>query len=152
MSLDFEIYAAKGKKFVSLVAGELHVPPVKAGKVIRAVFHALRNWLSHEESFQLVAQLPMSLKGVYVDGWKFNKDFAHIIHLNDFLDEVRQEDDHHSGYDFGDNSKAMLAVAAVFKAINYFVTEEEMNEFIQVLPTPLKTFIKESIFGEGTVL
>ena len=152
MSLDFEIYAAKGKAFVSLVAEELTIPTVKAGKVIRAVFHALRNWLSHEESFQLVACLPMSLKGVYVDGWKFDKDIGHISHLNDFLDEVKREDEGRSEYDFENNSKAMIAVSAVFKALNYFADEDEMNEIINVLPPRLKTFITESLSGEGTIL
>ena len=55
------------------------------------MFHALRNWLSHEESFQLLAQLPMALKGVYVDGWKFDKAFNRLSHINDFLDEVRYD-------------------------------------------------------------
>ena len=152
MSLDFEKYAAKGNEFVRLVAEELEVPRDKAGRIIRAVFHALRNRLSHEESFQLVAQLPMSLKGVYVDGWRFDKDFNRISHVNDFLDEVRQEDGGLAGYDFGNNSKARVAVASIFKALNYFVSEGEMNDIIDVMPTELKKFIKESIAGEGTVL
>ena len=152
MSLDFEIYAATGKQFVSLVADELTIPGDKAGRVIRAVLHALRNWLSHEQSFQLLAQLPMSLKGVYVDGWKFDKDDTHISHLNDFVDEVRQEDGGRSGYDFANISTAMVAVTAVFKALNYFATEEEMTDILNVMPTTLKGFITESISGAGTVL
>ena len=64
MSLDFEKYAVKGNEFVRLVAEELDVSLDKAGRIIRAVFHALRNRRSHEESFQLLVQLPMSLKGV----------------------------------------------------------------------------------------
>jgi uncharacterized protein (DUF2267 family) len=152
MTLDFENYAAKGKEFVSLVADELNISSGMAGRVIGAVFHALRNWLSHEESFQLVAQLPMSLKGVYVDGWKFDKDFEPISHLNDFLAEVRSEDNGLSCYDFSNNSKAVLAVAAVFKALNYCADEDEMNEIINVLPAGLKSFVSESISGTGTVL
>ena len=91
MSLDFE-KKGEGNEFVRLVAEELEVSVDKAGRIIRAVFHALRNRLSHEESFQLLAQLPVSLKGVYVDGWRFNKDFHRISYINDFLDGVRQED------------------------------------------------------------
>ena len=89
MSLDFEKYAAKGNEFVRLVADELEVSREKAGRIIRSVFHALRNRLTHEESFQLMAQLPMVLKGVYVDGWHFDKDLDRIRHINDFLDEIR---------------------------------------------------------------
>jgi uncharacterized protein (DUF2267 family) len=152
MSLDFEIYAAKGKEFVSLVADELEVTQVKAGGIVRAVFHALRNWLSHEESFQLLAQLPMSLKGVYVDGWKFDKDNNIISHLDDFLDEVKKEDSGRSGYDFSDTAKATDALAVVFGALNYLVSEQEMNAILDVIPPALKMFLKKSIAGNGTVL
>ena len=152
MSLDFEKNAVKGNEFVRLVAEELEVPLDKAGRIIRAVFHALRNRLSHEESFQLLAQLPVLLKGVYVDDWRFNKVFNRISHINDFLDEVRQEDDGRTGYDFDNNSKAEVAIASVFKALNYFVSEGEMNDIIDVMPTELKQFLKESIAGKGTVL
>ena len=152
MLFDFEKNAVKGNEFVRLVAEELEVPLDKAGRIIRAVFHALRNRLSHEESFQLLAQLPMSLKGVYVDGWRFDKVFNRISYINDFLDEVRQEDSGLAGYDFGNNSKAGDAVASVFKALNYFVSEGEMNDIIDVMPTELKQFIKKSIAGNETVL
>jgi uncharacterized protein (DUF2267 family) len=152
MSLDFEKYALKGNEFVHLVADDLKTPKDKAGRIIRAVLHALRNRLSHEESFQLLAQLPMVLKGVYVDGWKFDKDFNRITHIDDFLDEVRKEDGGLAGYDFGNNEKASAAVAAVFKAMGYFVSEGEMNDVIAEMPAALKEFIKKSIGGRQMIL
>ena len=152
MSLDFEKYTVKGNEFVRLVADELTIPPDKAGRIIRTVFHALRNRLSHEESFQLLAQLPMVLKGVYVDGWKFDKDFTRIHHVDDFLDEVRKEDNKLAGYDFGNNERAKKAVAAVFKAMNYFISEGEFNDVMAVLPAEMKDFIKRSIAGSETIL
>jgi len=152
MSLDFEKYAAKGNEFVKLVATDLTIPKDKAGRIIRAVFHALRNRLSHEESFQLIAQLPMILKAIYVDGWKFNHEFIRINNLNDFLDEVRQEDRGLAGYDFGNNKKAKNAVASVFKALTYFVSEGEMNDITAMLPMEIKEFIKETLSGKETIL
>lgn len=152
MALDFEKYASKGNEFVKLVAEDLKVPRDKAGRIIRAVLHALRNRLSHEESFQLLAQFPMALKGVYVDGWKFDKDFNRISHINEFLDEVRKEDGGLAGYDFGNNAKAKIAVATVFKTMNYFVSEGEMNDIIDVMPEELKLFIKKCIAGNEIIL
>jgi uncharacterized protein (DUF2267 family) len=78
MGLDFENYAVKANEFVRLVAEELNIPVKNAGGIVRAVFHALRNRLSHEESFHILAQLPMPLKGVYADNWKFNKDYINV--------------------------------------------------------------------------
>lgn len=152
MPFDFQKNAAKGNEFVRLVGEELEVPLDIAGSIIRAVFHALRNRLSHEESFQLMAQLPVALKGAYVDGWKFNKDSNRISLVNDFIDELRKEDRGLSGYDFSNDSKAKIAVTTVFKALNYFVSEEEMKDMVDILPADLQKFIKESISGQGTVL
>jgi len=152
MSLNFDKYATKGNEFIRLVACDLQAPNDKAGRIIRAVFHALRNRISHEESFQLLAQLPMALKGVYVDGWKFNKDFDRISHVNDFIDEVRREDRGLAGYDFGNDESAEKAVAAVFKAMKYFVSEGEFKDLMAVLPEEIKLFVRESIEGRGIIL
>lgn len=144
MTVDFEKYAFKGNEFVSLVADDLEIPKGKAGRIIRAVFHALRNRLSHEESFQLLALLPMVLKGVYVEGWKYDKNYDRVSSMKDFLDEVRKEDGGFAGYDFGDDSKARVAVAAVFRALHYFAPEQEMNDIADMMPGELEYFIRES--------
>ena len=152
MSLDFEKYAIKGNEFVHLVADELKIQNDIAGRIVRAVFHALRNRLTHEESFQLIAQLPMVLKGVYVDGWKFDTRFHRIKHIDDFLDEVRKENRSTADFDFGNDSRAKTTVSAVFKALHYFVSEGEMNDIIGVLPIDFKKLIRESIGGKETIL
>ena len=145
MSLGFKKNAVKRNEFVRLVAQDLEVSLDKAGRIIRALIHALRSRLSYKESFQLLAELPVWLTVVYVAGWRFDKNFNRISHVNDFLDEVRQEDGGLAAYDFGKNSKAGVAVASVFKALKYFVSEEEINDIFNVMPTELKQFIKESI-------
>ena len=152
MSIDFEKYAVKGNEFINLVTNELTIPKDKAGRIIRAVFHSLRNRLTHEESFQLLAQLPMSLKGVYVDGWKFSKDFNRISHIADFLEEVRKEDGGLAGFDFGDHSNTKMAISAVFKALKYFISDGEMQDILNILPAELKKFVKQSLIGSETLL
>ncbi|MEI2747396.1 MAG: DUF2267 domain-containing protein [Ferruginibacter sp.] len=152
MGLDFENYAVKANEFVRLVAEELNIPVKNAGSIVRAVFHALRNRLSHEESFHLMAQLPMPLKGVYADNWKFNKDYINLTELNDFIGEVITEDQLMSHYDFNDPLKARKAIAAVFKALNYIISEAEMSDILQVLPSGLNQFVNESIDGRKTML
>jgi len=152
MALDFEKYASKGNEFVHLVAEDLKVPRDMAGRIIQAVLHALRSRLSHEESFHLVAQLPMALKGVYVDGWNFDKDFRRIKHVEDFLDEVRKEDGDRAVYDFGNNAKARITIGAVFKAMSYFVSDGEMNDVIDILPEEIKEFTRHALGSNETVL
>ena len=99
-----------------------------------------------------MAQLPMPLKGVYADNWKFSKDYINVTGLGDFIAEVIKEDQQMSHYDFSDALKARKAIAAVFKALNYIVSETEMADILKALPAGLNEFVTESISGRKTVL
>jgi len=145
MSLDFEKYAAKGNEIVNRLAEDMKVPKDKAGRILRAVLHALRNRLSVDESLQLVAQLPMALKSVYVDQWDPWHSFHRIHHLTEFINEVRKYDEANVAQDFGNDESAKLAVKAVFRTLNYYLSAGEFKDVIAVLPGELKEFIQSSI-------
>lgn len=143
MVLDFEKYATKGNEFVRLVAMELEVPRDTAGRITRAVLHALRNRITNQESFQLMAQLPMAIKSVYVDGWTFSREQVRMRHVAELLDEVRLQDGKSSGYDFGNNTKAIKAVRAVFNSLAAFVSPGELKDLLGTLPHEIR-----DVFGE----
>ena len=149
MSIDFLQYAAKGNAFINAVAEELHVPRDQAARITRAVFHAFRNRLSMEESFQLLAQLPMALKAVYVDGWKPSAEFVRIRHIDDFLDEIRTEDGGLAGYDFGNDQRALKAVSAVFQTLHDFISEGGFEGLIHTLPESYQTWMKPFLHKNG---
>lgn len=152
MPIEFEKFAINGNKLVSLVSDDLCITKERAGIIISKVFHSLRNRLTNEQSFQLLGQLPMSLKGVYVDGWKFRKDYSRFSHSNDFLDKLYRNDDGITGYNSGDSSINKKAVSAVFNALKYFISEEEMQLIMDILPLDIKPFVKESLFGTEMIL
>jgi uncharacterized protein (DUF2267 family) len=152
MPIDFQEFEIKGNELVAFVADDLSITRDKAGMIISTVFHSLRNRLTHEQSFQLLSHLPMSLKGAYVDGWKFNKDYSRISHTSDFLDEVSRDDDGIAAYNLGDFFTSKKAVSAVFNALKYFISEGEMQVIIDILPPEVKTSVKESLFGTEMIL
>ena len=90
MALNFEKYASKGNEVLKELAEELNDPgnKVVAGKLLRGVLHTVRNIIPLEESFQFIAQLPLILKGVYVDGWTPLKKHERIKHLDEFVEQV----------------------------------------------------------------
>lgn len=151
MILDFDKYAGTGNKVVRMLAEDLQTSREKAGRILTAVLHSLRRRLTVEESFQLMAQLPMALKAVYVDGWKYKEPFKRIHHTEEFLDEIRMEDGQTAGYDFGNNEEAKKAVTAVFRTLNYFISEGEKNDIIAVLPDEIKNFLKDAL-DEGRLV
>src|ERR1043166_3664105 len=112
MSFNIEKFAQTGNRFVQDVAERIGEPEntAKAARVMRAVFHSLRNRITPEESLQLVAQLPMFLKAVYVDGWKLSKMYERIKHVTDFIDEVSNEAGRTGLNDFSTNDEALKLI------------------------------------------
>ena len=71
MALNFNQYATEGNTFLKEYTKEMNLGKDrdKAGRILAAILHSLRDIISTEESLQFIAQLPMFLKAVYVNGW-----------------------------------------------------------------------------------
>jgi uncharacterized protein (DUF2267 family) len=146
MALNFESYAQKGHEFINYVARELETKDLNfTGNITRCVLYALRNHLTVEESFQMMAQLPIAIKALYVDEWKFNKTVYRIRHVIDFLDEVKDEYRNFiPGRSLSEND-TRKAVQAVFKTVAHYVSAGEIQDVLGVLPLELRNWLKESI-------
>ncbi len=142
MALNFDQYSAKGKEFLKKASEAMQVEydDKVAGRIIRAVFHALRDQLSPEENLQLLAQLPTLLKGVYVEGWNFSPKHR-IHHAADFFNEVRSRLGATAAHDLGNDEMARRRIAGVFEAMSAYVSAGEMEDVSSQLPKDLKTLI-----------
>ena len=152
MSLEFEKYAAKGNELVNMLADDLDVPRDISARIIRSTLHALRSRLPMNESFQVMSQLPMVFKSVYVDGWNPNENFERLHHVHDFLDEIRKNDGLSAAYDFGNDENAKRAVRGVFRTLSYFISKGEMEDILSVLSGEIKFFLTHAIGESRTVL
>jgi uncharacterized protein (DUF2267 family) len=52
-------------------------------RILRSTLRVLRRYLTIEESMQLLAQLPIALKSIYVDGWKLHSKHDRIKTLEE---------------------------------------------------------------------
>lgn len=148
MATDFDKYAVKGNELLKVLGNDLQVPDHNACRILRNVLHAIRNHLTLEESIQMIAQLPMMAKALYVDQWHVPQHTMRIHHLNQFFDEIRRYDNQQAGYDFGNDESTGKAVKAVFRTLNYYISAGEFEDIIAVLPQEIKDFIRGSI-GSG---
>ncbi len=144
--MNFEKYAEKGNLFIKELAQELGCPDdkKKAGRILKAVLKALRNRLSHEESMHLLAQLPMCIKAVYVDGWKLSQTPEKIKNVSEFIEEVMRYDVPRAQQDFANKDEAIRAVKAVFKVIKNHISDGESQDVEAELPKQLKELWEEA--------
>lgn len=140
MSIDFEKYAMKGNEFLNRLAQKLgdEGNRDRAARILRSVLHALRNRLTAEESLQLLSQLPMALKGVYVDGWNKIGPDKGIKTLEDFANEVIKEEGKTAWRDFSNMDEVGQAIHAVIETLVSYVSVDEMEEAFGTLPQELK--------------
>lgn len=136
MEININKYTAEANRFVNEVAAELgDVSDLEtAGRVTVAVFHTLRDKLSTEESFHLIAQLPTLLKGVYVDGWDPGKEVDRSGSLQDFINDLRAHDLLGSTRGLRDEEQAARNFRSVIRVLSHSVSEGEMRHLRQQLP------------------
>ena len=142
----FEKYAAHGYEFLGKVAQRLGAPEDKdrAFRVTKAVLHALRNRLYPAEFVQLLAQLPMCIKAIAVDGWDFQEKPQKIKHLDEFIEQVMKEDQRLAHNDFPTREEALKAIKAVFGAIKEYVSEGEVKDVESELPAEIRKLMEEA--------
>lgn len=136
MALNFERYAQEGNEFIKQVAAASERPEDKdyASRITMMVLRALRSRITVEESLHLISQLPMFLKAVYVDGWKLSEVPKEFDTTEEFLEEIRRQENRPIGSDFSNKEEAIKAIKAVFSVLKANVSTGEINDVKDQLP------------------
>lgn len=150
MTLDFNKYAMKGNEFLNRLEENLgSADRAHAARILRSTFRVLRNHLTFEESLQLLSQLPMAIKSVYVDGWK-KSEHKKIKTVDDFLIEVIDEEKGSAWRDFASREEIVDCVRAVIDTMRLYVSNEEIDQALGTLPRKLRQVLESSDFKEDS--
>ncbi|MGB5554680.1 MAG: DUF2267 domain-containing protein [Flavobacteriaceae bacterium] len=148
MALNFNQYATEGNTFLKDYTKEMNLgkDTDKAGRIFTAIMHALRDIIPPEESLQFIAQLPMFLKGVYVNGWNIKKKKPKVKTMPEFLDLVRSHDWPAAVNDFEYSDEvAERYVDTTFIYLRKYVSLGEMEDIRDGLPKDLKSMIYSNL-------
>ena len=146
MALNFNHFAAEANKFMKSYTQELNLGDdrEKAGRILSAVLHGLREVISVEESLQLIAQFPMFLKAVYVNGWTSHKR-EKVKNMTEFIDLVRKFAGVTSVHDFESDDVAMSYIDSTFILLRQYVSLGELEDIRSELPRELKSMVYHDI-------
>lgn len=138
--MNFYKYADKGNQILHEVAEELGFPnDMKlAGRLLRSVLKALRDRLTVEESFQMMAQLPLVVKGLYVEGWKISSKPKKIKTVGDFIKAVIKNDFPVGHHDITGTKDGRNVIMVVLKVLKKHVSKGEVNDMMAVMPKELR--------------
>jgi uncharacterized protein (DUF2267 family) len=136
--MKYEQYAHEAHKIVKEVATELGDPVnvEQAERIMTTVLHTLRDILTPEESLHLISQLPMLLKGIYVNGWHLGKK-DRIRSKDEFIECLMLQNPRTAAQDFGNDDKAMERSKAVFRVLRNHLAVGEVKDIVAQLPSEL---------------
>lgn len=103
---------------------------------MRSVLHTVREVLSPEESLHLIAQLPLLIKGTYVDGWHTPPKDG-IRSLPEFIANIRQQNQPPAARDFGNDETAKHHTKCILNVIERHVATGEVQHMIDQFPMEL---------------
>ena len=144
--MTFEKYAAKGNEIVKQIAQALGDPDgtERAESVLRSVLHALRNAMIPEEAVQFMGQLPLVLKGVFVDGWDLQQK-KKMRNMQEFLEEARKASGKAAARDFGNDQEAKRTIKEVITVLTRHFSEGQVEHTKDVLPKHLQELFERAV-------
>jgi len=139
MSLNFENYQTEANVWLKKVAERAGIPDRdRAGRIFRAVLHALRDRLPADEAAHLASQLPIIWKGVYFDGYVPHREPVRIRHEQDWLQFICSKDSHAQAKDFPTLDDAKLAFEGVMQALQELLSPGQYAQVEKALHKDIK--------------
>ena len=94
----------------------------RAYLLLRAVMHAVRDWLSADEAAQLAAQMPILIRGIFYDGWNPAAIKGHSRSGEDFLLRIN------AAFSKEPLDNTEKAVSAVFGLLEHRISGGEIEQ------------------------
>lgn len=109
----------------------------RALRLMRAVLHAVRDRLAHDEAAHLSAQLPVLVRGFYWEGWRPARTPTRERDADAFLERIGAD------YDPGPNGSLAADVEEVFRLLNARVSGGEVGDVRAALPGEIRALWPE---------
>ncbi len=139
MGLHFEKYAQEGNYFLNSLAKDFGHPEEvgRTGILLRAILHTFRDRITISQSFHFMSQLPMFLKAIYVDNWKYHEKPMSMRSKEEFAQEVEKHQQQYGEQEFSWEKSTEEMIRIVFQHLGQYVSEGELQDVRSQLPQDL---------------
>jgi len=125
----------------------------KLVSVVRAVLSQLRKTLSHEQSSVVINTLPSLFQLLFVANWKYDDKQEPIMHLDELVDNIYQEDKKQKKSLFKSEIDTLNSVLLIISKLDKFFGILGLNVFRYSLTQELKqAVVEETSLGSTAVI
>ncbi|CAN5468787.1 hypothetical protein BH23BAC1_BH23BAC1_23280 [soil metagenome] len=111
-------------------------------RILKAVMHSIRDRIAIGENLDFLSQLPMFLKGIYVEQWKYYDQVERIDSLEGFKNKVKREQEKYVEREFDWDISTEDIIKTVFNSLEQYVTAGQIEHLRNMLPQELKQLIE----------
>ena len=147
-NLSFDKFTKDANRYINNLATDLGHPEEKdrSMRLWRAVMHSIRDRIHIGESFQIIAPLPMILKGIYVQGWIYSeKPALDYDSLEEMKDQVKKHQNSYGEEEFPWSKSTEVLIAITLNSLKEFMPESQLDHIIDQMPKEIKKKLKESL-------
>lgn len=139
LTLHFDKFISQHNEFIYSLAYDLNHPenPNRVTRVLRAVLHTLRERLTIQQSFHILAQLPAFLKLYYIEDWKYLEKPIKYDSIEAFSKAVEQRQYHLGERDFNWEKSTDEIISIALSSLRKYLDEGAMQNIFAELPSSL---------------
>jgi len=133
--MNIQKHAQNALQFIGELAEDLGLEKDldKAGRLLRYCLLGLRDMLTVQESFDMISQLPLFIKGIYVDGWKINEHKEKVKTPDQLIDVIVQHAGQSALREFESREMALPIIQTVFRMIKRHISQGEIDDITAIL-------------------
>lgn len=146
--LNFNNAVHETENYINTLATALNHPnePKRVLIIWRAVMHSVRDRIHPGESFDIIAPLPIILKGVYVQGWKYHPTPPlKYMSLEEMKSAVKNAQNHYGERSFPWEESTETIIAITLNSIRGYLPKEQMDKILNQMPKEVAQYLHDHI-------
>ncbi|MFP4089479.1 MAG: DUF2267 domain-containing protein [Cyclobacteriaceae bacterium] len=118
-----------GKHFMHLLQQRLGTEDNwdKTTRILKGILHTLRDNMQVGEAINALAQMPLFLKGIFVDEWKYSAEPEKLRSLNKYVEAVQNRKEIVEFKDLPDEEAVIHASKEVISLLSEYLSEGQME-------------------------
>lgn len=143
-NLNFDQYVHESNRYMNKLSEQLGHPDEQNRTYIllKAVLQTIRDRITISESFDLMSQLPLVLRGVYTEQWKYSeKPSLRYDTIEEMKEEVKTIQKRYGEQEFDWDKSTEELTSIVINSLKEFVSEGQIDHIRNQMPKEVKTLI-----------
>ena len=143
-NINLDKFTHEAHEYFNQLADDLGHPHERHRVVIvwRAVMHTLRDRIQISESFDLMSQLPLILKGMYVEAWKYHdKPPLEYDTIEEMKEEIKRHQRAYGELEFNWGKSTEEIASIVLDSMKRYFSEGQMDHLRGQLSKEVQTLV-----------